>query len=94
MTDYVGIVRSDKRLQRARERIHIILREIDEFYRRTPVTSELIELRNLATVAELVIRSAQMRKESRGLHYTIDYPKRDDEYWLKDTVIKSKGAGR
>lgn len=94
MTDYVGIVRSDKRLQRARERIHIILREIDEFYRRTPVTSELIELRNLATVAELVIRSAQMRKESRGLHYTIDYPKRDDEHWLKDTVIKSKGAGR
>jgi L-aspartate oxidase len=45
-------------------------------------------------VAELVIRSAQMRKESRGLHYTIDYPKRDDEHWLKDTVIMSKGVGR
>jgi L-aspartate oxidase len=94
MTDYVGIVRSDKRLQRARERIHIILREIDEFYRRTPVTAELVELRNLATVAELVIRSAQMRKESRGLHYTIDYPERDDDHWLKDTVIRSTGAGR
>jgi L-aspartate oxidase len=93
MTDYVGIVRSDKRLQRARERIHIILREIDEFYRRTPVTGELVELRNLATVAELVIRSALMRKESRGLHYTIDYPQRDDKKWLKDTVIRSKGAG-
>ncbi len=94
MTDYVGIVRSDKRLQRAQERIHIILREIDEFYRRTPVSCELIELRNLATVAELVIRSALMRKESRGLHYTIDYPQRDDQHWLKDTVIRSKGAGR
>ncbi|MFC1683424.1 L-aspartate oxidase [Candidatus Zixiibacteriota bacterium] len=92
MTDYVSIVRSDKRLQRARERIHIILREIDEFYRRTPVTGGLVELRNLATVAELVIRSALMRKESRGLHYTIDYPQRDDKNWLKDTVIKSKGA--
>jgi L-aspartate oxidase len=94
MTDYVSIVRSDKRLQRARERIHIILREIDEFYRRTPVTAELVELRNLATVAELVIRSAQMRKESRGLHYTIDYPERDDEHWLKDTIIQSTGAGK
>jgi len=94
MTDYVGIVRSDKRLQRARERIHIILREIDEFYRRSPVRSELIELRNLATVAELVIRCAQTRQESRGLHYTIDYPERDDEHWLKDTVIRSRGAGK
>jgi L-aspartate oxidase len=94
MTDYVGIVRSDKRLQRAQQRIHIILREIDEFYRRTLVTSELIELRNLATVAELVIRSALMRKESRGLHYTIDYPQRDDQHWRRDTIIKSKGAGR
>jgi L-aspartate oxidase len=93
MTDYVGIVRSDKRLRRARDRIHIILREIDEFYRRTLVTSELIELRNLATVAELVIRSALMRKESRGLHYTIDYPEPDDQHWRKDTVIRSKGAG-
>ena len=94
MTDYVSIVRSNKRLQRAKQRIHIILQEIDEFYRRTLVTSELIELRNLATVAELVIRSALMRKESRGLHYTIDYPQRDDHNWLKDTVIRSKGAGR
>ena len=94
MTDYVGIVRSDKRLQRARERIHIILREIDEFYRRSPVRAALIELRNLATVAELVIRCAQMRKESRGLHYTIDYPERDDEHWLKDTIIRSRGAGK
>ena len=94
MTDYVGIVRSNKRLQRAKQRIHIILQEIDEFYRRTLVTSDLIELRNLATVAELVIRSALMRKESRGLHYTIDYPQRDDQNWLKDTVIRSKGAGR
>jgi L-aspartate oxidase len=94
MTDYVGIVRSDKRLHRARERIHIILREIDEFYRRSPVRAALIELRNLATVAELVIRCAQMRKESRGLHYTIDYPEQDDEHWLKDTVIRSRGAGK
>jgi L-aspartate oxidase len=94
MTDYVGIVRSNRRLQRARERMHIILREIDEFYRRSPVRSALIELRNLATVAELVIRCAQMRKESRGLHYNIDYPKRDDQHWLRDTVIRSTGAGK
>ena len=94
MTDYVSIVRSEKRLQRARERIHIILREIDEFYRRSPVRAALIELRNLATVAELVVRCAQMRKESRGLHYTIDYPEQDDEHWLKDTVILSRGAGK
>jgi len=94
MTDYVGIVRSDKRLQRARERIHIILREIDEFYRRSPVRSALIELRNLATVSELVIRCAQLRKESRGLHYTTDYPQQDDEHWRKDTVIQSRGAGK
>lgn len=88
MWDYVGIIRSDLRLERAKRRILLISEEIESFYKRTKVTEGLIELRNLAAVAYLIIKSALLRKESRGLHYTTDYPERDDERWLKDTILQ------
>ena len=89
MWDYVGIVRSTPRLERAQRRIQLILKEVTEFYRRTKVTEALIELRNLACVADIIIRSALMRHESRGLHFTTDYPKLDDQHCLHDTIITS-----
>jgi L-aspartate oxidase len=88
MWDYVGVVRSNKRLERAMRRIVNIQQEIRDYYWDFKVTSDLIELRNIATVAELIISCAMARKESRGLHYTIEYPDRDDENGLKDTVLK------
>ncbi|MBN1351686.1 L-aspartate oxidase [candidate division KSB1 bacterium] len=87
MWDYVGIVRSNLRLNRALRRIKLIINEIERFYKKTKITQGLLELRNLAYVAMLIIESALRRKESRGLHYTTDYPHRNDRYWLKDTIV-------
>jgi L-aspartate oxidase len=88
MWDYVGIVRSGLRLERALRRINLIAEEVESFYKRATVTEGLVELRNLVTVAQLMIRAARHRKESRGLHYTTDYPRPDDRHWRKDTLMR------
>jgi L-aspartate oxidase len=93
MWNYVGIVRSDKRLARAQRRIETLQNEILEYYWDFKVTPDLIELRNIAMVAELIIKCATHRKESRGLHYTIEYPRKDDRRWKKDTVIRGPFLG-
>lgn len=94
MWDYVGIVRSNLRLERARRRVDLIQSEVDDLYRRSPMNIGLIELRNIALVASLIIRSAIRRKESRGLHYTTDYPEQNNSQKPKNTLMYRKRSSK
>ena len=92
MWDYVGIVRTTKRLKRAKHRIGLLMREIEEFYANFRVSHDLIELRNLVVTADLIVRCAMLRKESRGLHYSRDYPEMLSK--PKNTVLRRRRAQR
>ncbi|MFO7447250.1 MAG: L-aspartate oxidase [Ignavibacteriaceae bacterium] len=87
MWDYVGIVRSDLRLERAAKRIHNIYTETEELYKKTKIFEEILGLRNIITCSHIIIKSAQLRKESRGLHYTLDYPATNPD--AIDTILRN-----
>jgi len=89
MNDYVGIVRSDLRLERAKRRIDFLKEETESFYKKTKITTQTLELRNIIKVASMIIEGAIKRRESRGLHYTTDYPETDDKHFHQDTILRS-----
>ncbi len=88
MWNYVGIVRSDKRLYRARRRVEMLLEEIKEYYWSFKITRDTLELRNIALTGQLIINGALERKESRGLHYNLDYPRPDDTQEVHNTILQ------
>ena len=92
MWDYVGIVRSNERLNKAQLRLNLLKKEIEEYYSQYRISSDLLELRNLADVADLIIRSAMQRHESRGLHYNLDYPELNNSKPATDTIISGRSV--
>jgi L-aspartate oxidase len=90
MWNYVGIVRSDLRLEMARKRIHTLFEETESLYKKTKVFEEILELRNVVACSHMIIKSARMRKESRGLHYTINYPEQDNSKKPSNTYIRNR----
>jgi len=92
MADYVGIVRSDKRLTLALKRLELMAQDVAEYYGRYRISNDLIELRNLVTVAQLIVRSAMTRHESRGLHFSLDYPDLDESQPPRPTILTPPGA--
>ena len=92
MWDYVGIVRSDQRLDIAAQRMQVLARTVDSVYWKSRVTQDLLELRNIIAVGQLVIESARRRKESRGLHYNESHPARDDAHFQRDTALELAGT--